>query len=102
MNEILTILTALGSLQLGHFFLQLYQMFLDHQKASQNFKISELQENLKNALSRIEEREKDNRNLHNDLNVVKEENAILIGLLQSQENKKEMIQKLINKKNKEI
>lgn len=95
MNNIITILTALGSLQLGNFFLQVYQMFLDNQKLTQNTKIKDLEDNLVKALKRIDELEKDNKRLHNDLNLVKEENSVLLGLLQSQENKEEMVQKLI-------
>lgn len=95
MNDIITILTALGGLQITNFFLQVYQMFLDNQKITQNNKIKDLEDNLVKALKRIDELEKDNRRLHNDLNVVKEENSILLGLLQSQENKEEMVQKLI-------
>jgi hypothetical protein len=95
MNNITTILTALGGLQLGNFFLQVYQMFLDNQKITQNTKIKDLEESLVKAFERIDELEKDNKRLHNDLNLVKEENSILLGLLQSQENKEEMVQKLI-------
>ena len=99
MTDYIGILTALGSLQLGNFVLQVTQMILDNRKITQSNRITELESSLKTALSRIDQLEKDNTRLHNDLNLVKEENATLLGLLQSQENKAEMIQKLIKKSN---
>jgi TolA-binding protein len=92
------IITLLASLQLGSFFLQCYQMYLDSLKTTNKQKITELEESLKKALKRIDQLEEDNARLHNEVNIVKEENSILLGLLQSQENKEEMIQKLIDRK----
>ena len=98
MSDVVTILTALGSLQVGHFLLQIYQMFLDNQKTNQNSRIKELEVSLDKAFKRIDELEKDNQKLHNDLNIVKEENSILMGLLHSQENKEDLIKQLIKDK----
>lgn len=80
--------------------LRFYTMFIESRKSDQKNIIEDLQKDLQKALLRIDELEKDNKQLHLSMNNLIEENSKLKGLLASQKQKETMIEEFIKQQSK--
>jgi septal ring factor EnvC (AmiA/AmiB activator) len=91
----------IGVIQLSNIALQLYQMFLDAQKANNHKQVKDFQEQINLLTKKLEKNESKIESLEKEIYELHQENAELRGLLQAQENKEELIQKFIKKQSKQ-
>lgn len=103
-TSLTSLLGLIATFNIGAFILNLYKLWLDSKRTTQEDKIKDITDDLAKAFKSIEDLQKqnlalrtDNERLHNEINKLKENNATLRGLLSSQEDRDEAIKAYLSK-----